>query len=154
MANYYTHMSFTVDLPSEEAAEKAVGLLGEIDERILEPEDADWSGDFASFKQYECTSDLVVEAEGASLWIRDDCGCPNIDLLADYLQLVLKRYHPTGYAGFEWSTDCDRHRLDAFGGGSVFVTAEKQDFVSSWQWLSQQVEAHKGKSAKIVGDAS
>jgi hypothetical protein len=141
MADYFTHLSFEVELPNEEAVKAAVELLTAIESRLDDPEEADWSGEFERFRQYdEFGFDLVVEVEpdGKTLWIRDNYGSPNVDLLAEYLQLVLQKYAPEHSASFEYATDCTKHRLDAFSGGSLFITADKIDYFSTWEWLSQK----------------
>lgn len=141
MADYFTHLSFEVELPNEEAATAATELLTQIESRLDDPEEADWSGEFEPFRQYdEFGFDLVVEIEpdGKTLWIRDNYGSPNVDLLAAYLQLVLQKYAPEHSASFEYATDCTKHRLDAFAGGALFITAEKIDYFSTWEWLSQK----------------
>jgi hypothetical protein len=141
MADYFTNLSFEVELPDEAAATAAVELLAAIESRLDDPEEADWSGDFERFRQYdEFGFDLAVEVEpdGKTLWFHDQWGSPNIDLLADYLQLVLQKHAPNHSASFEWATNCTKHRLDAFSGGALFITAEKIDYFSSWEWLSQK----------------
>jgi hypothetical protein len=153
MADYYTHLSMAVELPSKQAAEQAVALLATIEEHLEGKFDADgdeeapWPEELVVFKQYEFSAGLHVEVEGDGIWIRDDGGGPNIDLLADYLQLVLKKFNPEGSAGFEWSSNASKHLLDAFGGGSVFVTADSIDWCSTWQWLNEKEKAwQNGKS--------
>jgi len=154
MADYFTHLSFEFEMPSEKAAGDAVDLMEEIIKRLDESWDADdgtevdWTGEFARFKEYEFSPDLCIEADGKTVWIRDDCGGPNIDLLCDYLQLVLQRFDPPGAIGFEWSGDCSKHRCDAFGGGAAFITAEKIDYINGWQWLTQKREAWAAEHGK------
>jgi len=36
---------------------------------------------------------------------------------------------------FEWSNDCSKPRVDAYGGGAVIITARKIKSMSTTEWL-------------------
>lgn len=152
MADYFTELSFEVELPSQEAAVGASQLMLEIEKWLFERDDesdASVPDGFERFKNYDISCGVVIEGEGSKLWIRDECGCPEIDFLCEYLQLVLERFDPDGAIGFEYSHTCSRHRADSFGGSAAFVTAHGTEFCHTWQWLEEQKTAHSnpGKAA-------
>lgn len=152
MANHYTHVSFSVALPTAEVAAEAANLFGQIED-LLEQEDAsedgiEWEAEFAPFKEFAFGVDLCVEAHESSLWIRDDCGNTSVEFIAEFLKLLLNRYLPGQCLGFEWSSDCSRHLEGAFGGGLAFVTEDKIDFVNTGQLLSGMLQNHRAQEPK------
>ena len=154
MSDYFTEFSFMCDLPNEEAATNAVELFKQI-ERLLEGEfDADndgetpWPEELERFKQYEFSPGVAIEQEGAGLWIHDDSGGPNIEMLTDYLQLVLQKYDPDGTVGFAWSGTASKKLLDAFGGGAVFISAKDIEWIDTWGWLSEQSKKREAAEQK------
>lgn len=40
--------------------------------------------------------------------------------------------------GFEWADTCSKPRLDAFGGGAMFVTATEIRGMHTSRWLAEQ----------------
>lgn len=136
MADYYTHLSFEFKMPDEEAANKTVELLARIDEAIENESMPEDLVEFTRFVKEGMQSSIVVEADGEKVWVRDDCGCPFLDVVVAWLKEALKRYHPEGAIGFEFSNDCSKHRSDAFGGGAVFITKDNEKWMNTWQWLA------------------
>jgi hypothetical protein len=143
MADYYTHISFEFELPDEAAASAAVSLLADIEEALDNEEGL--AKRFPAFKDFEMGSGVCVEAEGNKVWVCDDCGCPELEFVSAWLQEVLKQHNPAGAVGFNWSNDCSKHRVDAFGGGAVFVTSEGETWMNTYDWISDQEKAHKEK---------
>jgi hypothetical protein len=143
MANYYTYISFEFELPTAEAANEAVAFLAEIEEVINGDEDI--TARFPAFKDFEMGSGVRVEAEGRKVWVYDDCGCPELEFVATWLREVLKVHDPDGAVGFNFATDCDKHRLDAFMGGAVFVTSEAVTWTNTYDWLREQEAAHQAR---------
>ena len=39
----------------------------------------------------------------------------------------------------EWSNDCSKPRVDAFGGGAAFITARKIKSINTGEWLHRQI---------------
>ena len=58
-------------------------------------------------------------------------------VLCAFLQHLLQKFDPQGCVTFEWSHDCSRPRLDAYGGGAAIVTARKIKTLSTGQWLAE-----------------
>jgi len=40
---------------------------------------------------------------------------------------------------FEWSHDCSKPRVDAYGGGAAVITAQEIKTMSTAAWLNQQI---------------
>jgi hypothetical protein len=152
MADYYTHISFEFDLPSEEAALAAVKLLEDVEQALDNEEDL--AERYPAFKDFEWSAGVVVEAEGNRVWVHDDGGCPELEMVGVWLQEVLKAHDPKGAVGFDWGHDCSKHRVGAFGGGAVFVTAEDATWTNTSLWLSEQRETHQASKGFVIKDAN
>lgn len=79
--------------------------------------------------------DLKTDPEGA--WIYAEGG-GNPDQVADVVQAFLQRFRPSESWGMEWSLSCSKPRLDAFGGGAVFVTATSKEWCNTHDWLQEK----------------
>lgn len=143
MADYFTNISFEFEMPSAEAAQQAVELIAEIEAYVEDPEGKEGFEGFEGWAGDWCTIGANVEAEGERVWIYDDCGCPELEFLVACLGEVLRRFHPQGCIGFEWGSGCSKHRLDAFGGGAVFVTAESAEWRHLGSWVEEKKKAHE-----------
>lgn len=143
MADYYTNLSFIVDLPSAEAADGAVALLAEIEEYIESPEGKAGFERFSDYVGEWYSAGVAVSTEGESVWVRDDCGTPQLDLLCDWLQEVLARFDEDGVIAFEWANDCSKARVGAFGGGCVVLTKDNQDWMNTSMWMEARVTEFK-----------
>jgi hypothetical protein len=64
-----------------------------------------------------------------------------LESLVDLLQDFLKKNRPDSYLGFEWANTCSKMRLDEFSGGAVFITADKTDWVSTYDFLETKRKA-------------
>ena len=80
------------------------------------------------------STDIERRDDGADLWLYAEEGA-DLDCLVDFLQDFLKENRPDSYIGFEWANTCSKMRLDEFSGGSVFITAEKTDWKSTYDFL-------------------
>jgi len=72
-----------------------------------------------------------------SLWLHSQDG--GVDAVCAFIQHLLQKFDPDGYATLEWSNDCSKPRVDAFGGGAAFITAEKIKSINTGHWLHTQV---------------
>ena len=80
------------------------------------------------------STEIERRDDGADLWLYAEEGC-DLDCLVEFLQGFLKENRPDSYIGFEWANTCSKMRLDQFSGGSVFITAEKTDWKSTYDFL-------------------
>jgi hypothetical protein len=57
---------------------------------------------------------------------------------ARLVQLFLRKFAPSKTWFVTFATTCDKPRVDEFGGGAVFVTAEEISWVNGYQWAEEQ----------------
>ena len=123
MANYYTHLSFEMTLPSEPIATAAAARMQALDEALLAgvPDPAAVPKALHGFSG-ECAG-VHVSAEGSTVWIHSDESA-HVDLVAALVQQLLLEFDPRGCVAFEWSMGCSKPRVDGFGGGAAMVWSD------------------------------
>ena len=121
VAEHYTRVNFSFNLPTDADAEAAVDLFTGT-ERLFEEGEDRWPDDIAHLVGFQ-ERGVEVSSKGNRLNIRDDGGDPNLNFVAEFVREVLKRFMPCGSVAIEWANTCTMSRPDAFGGGVVFVTA-------------------------------
>jgi hypothetical protein len=140
MPSYYTNFSFQVRLPDVAAQTYALqlaatasrlnlgdGSVAELPEALRDPDlIADWC--------FEVEADTVDNQPG--LWLHSSEG--GVDAACAYVHHLLGKYDPAGRVTFQWSHDCTRPCLDAYGGGAALVTATEIKTMSTHQWLQAQ----------------
>jgi hypothetical protein len=139
MADYFTNFSLIVPLPDEAAVQYALELAEQAfhihmgDEM---PEDLPASlRDVIEDWQFDTYSN--DPSNGRGLWLHSSDG--GIDAVCAFIQHLLQRFAPGDHVTLEWSNDCSRPRVDAFGGGAAIITARKIKSISTGEWLHQQV---------------
>jgi hypothetical protein len=124
----------------------------------LDPEQAEWSG-YRFYRDYE--DDLpdahdagfcfeLIEREdsdfGRHLWVyADDHG--DLGPLAHLVQKILRRFRPDKSWSVTYATSCSKPRVDSFGGGAVFVTADEIKFDSAWDFVEREAAAIAASNA-------
>jgi len=101
--------------------------------------------DFQYEFQYEFEDE---EGEGLkALWfIGDEYG--NVDHVCLFVQEFLRARRPDGCFHISWAVTCSRPRIGEFGGGAAFVTAEKIEWMNSYDWIDKKCkEFLDGKDA-------
>jgi len=139
MADYFTNFSLLVALPGEAAQQYATDLADQAD-RIQQddgvPEDFPASlRDVVEDWQFETVANQP--ADGWGLWLHSNNG--GIDAVCAFLQHLLHRFDPDGHVALEWSNDCSKPRVDAYGGGAAFITARKIKHLNTRAWLDRQI---------------
>ena len=139
MADYFTNFSLIMPLP-DEAAEKYALALAEQAFHIHMGEEM--PGDFPEslrdvVEDWQFDTDASDPSNGWGLWLHSSSG--GIDAVCAFLQHLLQRFDPAGHATLEWSNDCSKPRVDAFGGGAALITADKIKHLNTGQWLHRQV---------------
>jgi hypothetical protein len=71
-----------------------------------------------------------------SLWLHSMNG--GIDAVCAFIQHLLQKFTPEAHVSFEWSHDCSKPRVDAYGGGAAFITAEETETMNTSAWLNEQ----------------
>lgn len=139
MANYYTKFSLVMSLPNQEALDYAMGLHSRArianQDECLEPDDLprDWWPSLENW-HHQCEPDR--SPSGFGLWIHSEEG--GIDSACLFIQHLLAKYQPAECVEFQWSDDCSKPRLDAFGGGAAFITATEIRTFHTREWLDAQ----------------
>jgi len=138
MSDYYTKFSLVLPLPDVAAQTYAVELHRLADSYSSEePIPSDLPEDLKDYLEdwsFELETQLVEGRPG--LWLYSDFG--GIDAVCAFLQHLLQKFDPDGKVAFEWSFDCSKHRVDAFGGGAALITATEIRSMTTQQWLQQQ----------------
>lgn len=137
MANNYVEASFMFDLLNkvEEKWWEKEGnrdLDAEFPEGDLDPEDIE--GGYSS--------NWAMEGEDGkkAVWFSHDESI-DVESAAAVIQRFLKECRPEGSIGFCWAETCSKPRLDNFGGGACFITAEKIEWNSAAGWIEEQHQA-------------
>jgi len=134
MANYYTQFSLTVPLRNaKEEAWVRERIAGGI---TLKPHDAlkDVEGDDRLCFDAEIEK-CSTEPDKSALWIYSEEG-GSVDDVVAFLREFLKANRPDReYISFEWAHSCSKPREDGFGGGASVVTADRDYFVSTGDWM-------------------
>ena len=135
MADYFTNFSLHFPLPDEAATTYARNLDQQA-RRINQGDEAP-AGFPADLLGY--TEDWYFDFGAASsrgesaIWLHSSNG--GIDAVCAFLQHLLRKFDPAGQVTFEWSHDCSKPRIDAYGGGAAIITAKKIKTMSTCQWL-------------------
>ena len=146
MADYFTNFSVIVPLPSEAAEKYALDLAEQAFHIHMGEEMTD---DFPETlrdvaEDWQFDTDASDASNGRGLWLHSDSG--GVDAACAFIQHLLQRFDPNGCATLEWSNDCSKPRVDAFGGGAAFITAQKIKSINTGTWLHRQVtrfQTHK-----------
>jgi hypothetical protein len=135
MADYFTKFSVILTLPNEAAQQYALDLAANASRALLD----DGPSDMLPASIREAIEIWTFETEADSvdgkraLWLHSSDG--GIDAACAFLQHLLQKFDPQGRVEFEWSNDCSKPRVDAYGGGAVIITAKKIKSMSTVEWL-------------------
>ncbi len=127
----------------------------------LDPEQVEWSG-YRFYRDYE--DDLpdaedagfcfeLIEREdsdfGRHLWVHvEDHG--ELGPLAHLVQKFLRRFRPDTSWSTTYASTCSKPRVDSFGGGAVFVTADEIKFDSAWDFIEREAAAFAVRGASAL----
>ena len=139
MADYFTNFSLIVPLPDEAAVQYALELAEQAS-RIQQgdemPDEFPASlRDVIEDWQFETDTNDASNCRG--LWLHSSNG--GIDAVCAFIQHLLQRFAPEGHVTLEWSNDCSKPRVDAFGGGAALITVRKIKSINTGEWLDQQI---------------
>ncbi len=146
MANYYTEASFLVRFESAEKEEEASDIL----ETLIEHEEKPCTGELADLAKdmqlddwgyigFSWAPEINLAQSWPDWWITAD-ETINVDHAAVFFHYLVKKdlLKPMG---FEWSNTCSKARLDAFGGGAVWITKEGTEWMTTCGWLGEKEHA-------------
>jgi hypothetical protein len=135
MADYYTHFSLVIRLPDEAAQNYALELHHQ-GVQLWQGEDvpADYPAELREHHEdwcFEVEADVVEKHPG--LWLHSSNG--GIEAVCAFIQHLLQKFDPSGRVTFQWSNDCSKPRVDAYGGGAAIITAKRIKTMSTCEWL-------------------
>ena len=139
MADYFTNFSLIVPLPNEAAVQYALELAEQAS-RIQQGDEM--PDNFPAslrdlIEDWQFETDSNEPSNGRGLWLHSSNG--GIDAVCAFIQHLLQRLTPAEHVTLEWSNDCSKPRVDAFGGGAALITAGKIKSISTGEWLHRQV---------------
>ena len=139
MADYFTNFSLIVPLPDDAAVQYALDLAEQAS-RIQQGDEM--PEDFPAslrdvIEDWQFDTDSNDPSNGRGLWLRSSNG--GIDAVCAFIQHLLQRFAPGDHVTLEWSNDCSKPRVDAFGGGAALITARKIKSISTGEWLHREV---------------
>jgi hypothetical protein len=151
MANNYMLFSVEVpDLTKEEMTWFKKELLRPSDDewdKWPENKQKAWLKSHGDVNEVDLYPDFEWEIDQNSLILfSEECG--NLDQVCSLLQAYLREFDPKGHIGVEWAVTCSKMRPGEFGGGAVFITAKKQEVMSSSHWLFLAKAAWEKKNAR------
>lgn len=150
MADYYTLASFIIPTKTDEQQLWIVGVLeglskfhaGDGDPSDCLPHEVVKKAEEAGF-DFECANLPDWDVREGGVWVHSEN--VDVELLTVIVQPYLEKFHPNSYFGFEWSDSCSKDRLDAFGGGAVYMSAKELEVHHTKDWLEDTFkEASEG----------
>lgn len=166
MADYFTQWSVGVPLKTENEVNWFKDLVNDIDRyfELFEDGGPSHAEEFAllearlgplivpPFQQYDYLSfdfrfELDSETKETIVYlVSEEAGDP--EQAAGVLQTYLKEFHPEKSLAFEWACTCSKMRPEGFGGGAVFITAEKAIYMGTGKWVAGQERLFESKKKK------
>ena len=139
MADYFTNFSLIVPLPTEAAQQYALDLAHQA--FLIHLGEEGMPDDFPAslrdvVEDWQFDADPSSSSNGWGLWLPSSDG--GIDAVCAFIQHLLQRFDPTGHVGLEWSNDCSKPRVDAYGGGAALITARRIKHLNTGEWLHRQ----------------
>ena len=131
-ADYFTNFSLIVPLPNEDARKYALDLAHQAG-TVLQGDEMPDSFPAALREVVEDWQFETDPSEQCDLWLHTAYG--GVDAVCAFIQHLLQCFQPAGRISFEWSNDCSKPRLDAYGGGAAIVTAHQIKTMSTTGWL-------------------
>lgn len=146
MADYYTNVSFAFEASKEQIA--CLAAVSDIGWENLS--EIDLSPEISAFLTKEqlkeifgddevVLGDIVIETyhEPGHAWVHGSN--PFIENLARLIQAVIQPEKPIG---FQWSNDCTKERLDAFGGGCCAIFKDRIEIENTSTRLDALMQSH------------
>ena len=132
MADYYTNFSLVLKLQG--ATQQAYALELAATARRHCSQDEPLPSDFPE-SLTEVMEDWHFETEknDDGIWLHSEYG--GVDAVCAFIQHLLQKFESQGRVTFEWSCDCSRPLLDAYGGGAAVITAQEIKTMNTSQWL-------------------
>jgi hypothetical protein len=139
MANYATKFSFGITLNGPQDGVTASAIYA--DGYDLDGEKSEYSFEIA-IEQFDEVTELHVFSTGEA----------DIIQVITFMISVANAIPLIGFVGFEYSLDCSRPEVDAFGGGVVIISLHDKKLVEHMEtsdWLANALEELEGPPMKF-----
>ena len=149
MSDIYTQLSEVLCIRSQEEEDWIKDKLTAIDQAInndvLPKDTPKWITDWPDGYQ-ELGFDWEIDRTGKNpkLWVHGDD--VNLDALAEFIQRFLKRFDEDGCWRCTWAGTCSKYVIGEFGGGAMFVTAQRASFMNAWDWPRKLQKQRKARN--------
>jgi hypothetical protein len=140
MANYYTEYSFQLPLATPEQRTWWEKRIEHVNSRYEETDSAD-PDEQGAYEQL--VGPTQIDEEG--VWFYSD-DCDHMEGIILSIQDFMLEFKIPGAFGWTWAATCDKHRLDAFSGGWVVVTAHSSEIGDASAELTRHMEKIGGQA--------
>ena len=131
MADYFTNFSVVLPLIKEQQ-EYALNLVKQAE--AYRNDNQQLPADFPESLRDEVENwPFEVEPVAKGIWLHSQYGGQEVACV--FIQHLLQKYDFAPAVAFEWSHDCTKPRLDAYGGGAAFITSSEIETFSTAEWL-------------------
>lgn len=139
MADYFTNFSLVLNLANATEQAYALDLAHRASQAQLGDElPADFPASLAeAIEDWHFETDADNSGTKYGLWLHSMNG--GLDVVCEFIQHLLQKFDPKSHVTFEWSHDCSKPRVDAYGGGAAVITAQEIKSMSTAGWLNQQL---------------
>ena len=139
MADYFTNFSLVLNLANEAEQAYALDLAHKAS---LAQQGDELPDDFPKalvnlIEDWHFETDADNSGTTHGVWLHSTSG--GVDAVCAFIQHLLQKFDPQGKLSFEWSHDCSKPRVDAYGGGAAFITAKEIKTISTAAWLNEQI---------------
>jgi hypothetical protein len=139
MADYFTNFSLVLSLANEAEQKYALDLAHKAS---LAQQGDELPDDFPKalvnmIEDWQFETEADNSGTGHGLWLHSMNG--GVDAVCAFIQHLLQKFDPQGKVSFEWSHDCSKPRVDAYGGGAAVITAQEIKTMSTAAWLNEQI---------------
>ena len=135
MADYYTNFSVVLPLNPEQQ-EYALNLVKQVE--AYKNDNQQLPADFPDSLKDEVENwPFEVAPVKDGIWLHSQYG--GQDVACAFIQHLLQKFEFAPYIAFEWSHDCTKPRLDAFGGGAAYITSSEIETFTTSEWLHKMV---------------
>jgi hypothetical protein len=139
MADYFTNFSLVISLANETEQAYALDLAhkASLVQQGESVADAFPKALVDAIEDWHFETDADNSGTQSGLWLHSMYG--GVDAVCLFIQHLLQKFDPQGKVSFEWSHDCSKPRVDAYGGGAALITAQEIKTMSTAAWLNQQI---------------
>lgn len=157
MADYFTLASFMIPAKDAEQRGWLIAALEGVDKTQAGDGDAATnlceevisSATDHGLNFEDCYTPAWRDQGDDGIWINADENI-DVDLMIVIIQAYLKKFHPKKFMGFEWANTCSKPRLDGFGGGAVYISADEVEFTNTSHWLDEQFADEKKCGGELL----